>query len=154
MEDVEPGATSPRDMDMQGPLMPKTPSPDSDGLPFYPKYVEVPGYEAMSPPELRAWLRNDPHTPAMYSSQPTLAGHTRPVSPSSSNSASLHHRILAKGQYTPITCQVTLEETSDVVPGDGPPAASNRSSPRPPFGGILSLTPLVTQVPITSSEPT
>jgi hypothetical protein len=39
MEDVEPGAASPRDVDMQGPLMPKTLSPDSDGLPFYPKYV-------------------------------------------------------------------------------------------------------------------
>jgi hypothetical protein len=54
MEDVEPGAASPRDVDMQGPTMLKTPSPDSDGLPFHPKYMEVPGYEAMSPLELRA----------------------------------------------------------------------------------------------------
>jgi hypothetical protein len=138
---------------MQRPSMLKTPSPDSDGLPFHPKYVEVPVYQTMSPAELRAWVRNDPHAPAMYGSQPTSAGHTRPVSPSSSDSASLHRRISAEGRYTPITRQVTPEETPDVAPADGPPAASNRSSPRPPLGGILPLTPLVTQVLITGSEP-
>jgi hypothetical protein len=132
----------------------KTPSPDSDGLPFHPKYVEVPGYEAMSPLELRAWLCNDPHAPAMYGSQPMSAGHTCPISPSSSDSASLRRRTLAKGHYTPVTCQVTPEDIPDVAPADGPPAASNRSSPRSPLRGILPFTPLVMQVPITSSEPT
>jgi hypothetical protein len=97
MEDVEPEAASPGDVDMQGSTMPKTSSPDSDGLPFHPKYVDIPGLEAMSPSELRAWRRNDSHTPAMYGSQPTTAGHTCPVSPSSSDSASLHHQISAKG---------------------------------------------------------
>jgi hypothetical protein len=38
MEDVEPRAVSPRDVDMQGSTMPKTPSSESDGLPFHPKY--------------------------------------------------------------------------------------------------------------------
>jgi hypothetical protein len=91
MEDAEPGAASPRDMDMQGPLMPKTPSLDSDGLLFHPKYLDIPGLEAMSHAELAAWRRNDPHAPAMYGSQPTSVGHMRPVSPSSSDSASLRH---------------------------------------------------------------
>jgi hypothetical protein len=154
MEDVEPGAASPRDVDMQGPPMPKTPSPDSDGLPFHPKYVGIPGYEAMSPGELRAWLCNDPHAPPMYGSQPMSAGHTRPVSPSSSDSASLHCRISAEGRYTPITCQETPEETPAVAPADGPPPVSSGRSPRSPFGGLLPLTPLVTQVPITGQEPT
>jgi hypothetical protein len=132
--------------------MPKTSSPDSNGLPFHPKYVGTPGLEVMSHAELTAWRRNDPHAPAMYGSQPTSAGHTRPISPSSSNSALLRHRISAEGRYTPITCQVTPEETLDVVPTHGPPAASSGCSPCSPFGGLQPLTPLVTQMPITSSE--
>jgi hypothetical protein len=149
MEDVKPRAASPRDVDMQGTPMPKTPSPDSDGLPFHPKYVKVPGYKAMSLAELKAWLRNDPCAPPMYESQPTTAGHTRPISPSSSDSASLYRQILVEGQYTPITRQVTPEETPAVAP-----AASSGRSPRSPLRGLLPLTPLVTQVPITGSEPT
>jgi hypothetical protein len=89
MEDVEPRAASPRDVDMQGSTMPKTSSPDSDGSPFHPKYIGIPGLEVMSQVELAAWRRNDPHALAMYGSQPMSARHTRPVSPSSSNSASL-----------------------------------------------------------------
>jgi hypothetical protein len=133
--------------------MPKAPSPDSDRLPFHPKYRDILGLEAMSPEELTGWLRNDPHTPAMYGSQPMSAGHTCPVSPSSSDSASLHRRTLAEGHYTPITHQVTLEDIPDMAPADGLPAASSGCSPRSPFGGLLPLTPLVTQVPITGSEP-
>jgi hypothetical protein len=90
MDDAEPGAASSRDIDMQGPLMPDTPSSgESDGLPFHPKYGNTPGLEAMSRTELAAWRRDDPRPPAMYGSQPTSAGHTCPVSPSSSDSASL-----------------------------------------------------------------
>jgi hypothetical protein len=51
MEDIEPGAASPQDVDMQGPLMPKTPSPESDGLLFHPKYRWAPHLETMSPTE-------------------------------------------------------------------------------------------------------
>jgi hypothetical protein len=130
----------------------KTPSPDSDGLPFHPKYLDAPGLEAMSLVELRAWLCNNSHALAMYGSQPMSAGHTRPVSPLSSNSASLCCRISAEGRYTPITHQVTPEETSAVAPADGPPAASSGHSPRSPFGGLQPLTSLVTQMPITGSE--
>jgi hypothetical protein len=32
----------------------KTASPDSDGLPFHPKYLDVPGLKAMSYTELAA----------------------------------------------------------------------------------------------------
>jgi hypothetical protein len=133
--------------------MPKTPSSDSDGLPFHPKYRDIPGLEAMSPEELTGWLHNDPHAPAMYGSQPTSAGHTRPVSPSSSDSASLHRQTSAEGHYTPVTHQVTPEDIPDVAPAHGPPAASSGHSPRSPFGGLQPLTPLVTQMPITGSEP-
>jgi hypothetical protein len=131
----------------------KTPSPDSDRLPFHPKYRDILGLEAMSPEELTGWLRNDPHALAMYGSQPTSAGHTRPVSPSSSDSALLHRRTSAEGHYTPITCQVTPEDIPDVAPADGPPAASSGRSPCSPFGGLLPLTPIVTQTPIAGSEP-
>jgi hypothetical protein len=153
MEDIELRPASPRDMDMQGSTMLKTPSPDSNGLPFHPKYRDTPGLETMSPEELTGWLRNHPHTPPMYCSQPTSAGHTRPVSPSSSDSASLRRRTLAEGHYTPVTRQATPEDISDVAPADGPPAASSRCSLRSPFGGLLPLTPLVTQILITGSEP-
>jgi hypothetical protein len=152
MEDVEPRAASPRDVDMQRSTMPKTPSPDSDGLPFHPKYLDIPGLKAMSHTELAAWRRNDPHAPAMYESQPTLAGHTRPISPSSSNSALLRHRILAEGRYTPITRQVTPEETPDVAPAHGMPAASSGRSPCSPLGSLQPFTPLVTQMLIAGSE--
>jgi hypothetical protein len=76
MEDVEPRAASPGDVDMQGPLMLKTPSPDSDGLPFHPKYLHAPGHETMSHTEFRAWLCSDPHAPPMYGSEPTSSGST------------------------------------------------------------------------------
>jgi hypothetical protein len=158
MGDIEPRAASPRDMDMQGPPMPNAPSPvtllpgESDGLPFHPKYTGTLELEAMSHAELAAWCRNDPRAPAIYGSQPTSAGHTRPVSPSSSDSASLRRRTLAEGHYTPVTHQVTPEDISDVAPVYGTPAASSGCSPRSPFGGLQPLTPLVTQMPITSSE--
>jgi hypothetical protein len=111
MEDVEPGAASPRDVDMQGPPMPKTPSPDSDGLPFHPKYLRALGHEVMSPEEFRQWLRSDLLALPLYGSQPTSSGGTRPISPSSSDSAALHRRIFAEGHYTPITRPATPEVT-------------------------------------------
>jgi hypothetical protein len=61
MEDAEPGAASPRDVDMQRPSMPSTPSSDpssvplsageSDGLPFHPRHRWAPHLETMSPAE-------------------------------------------------------------------------------------------------------
>jgi hypothetical protein len=157
MEDVEPGAASPRDVDMQGSTMPKTPSPESDGLPFHPKYHWALHLETMSPTEFRGWLRSDPLAPPLYGSQPTSSGHTQPVSPSSSNSAPLRRQITPEGLYSPITHPATPapapEETPVVAPADGPSAVGSRCSPRSPFGGLLPLTPLVTQVPIASSEP-
>jgi hypothetical protein len=57
MEDIEPGAASPRDVDMQRPSMPSTPSSvplsagESDGLPFHPKHSWVPHLETISPGE-------------------------------------------------------------------------------------------------------
>jgi hypothetical protein len=93
----------------------------------------------------------------MYGSQPTSSGRTRPVSPSSSDSAPLHRRITPEGSYSPITRPATLapapEETQHMAPAHGAPAASNRSSPHPPFGGLQPLTPLITQVPISGSKP-
>jgi hypothetical protein len=159
MEDVEPGAASPRDMDMQRPFVPDTPSPvtlspgESDGLPFHPKYTDTPGLEAMSHAELAAWRRNNPRAPAMYGSQPTSAGHTRPVSPSSSDSTLLRCRTSAKGHYTPVTRQVTPEDIPDVAPAHGPPATSSGHSSRAALGSLQPLTPLVTQMPIPGSEP-
>jgi hypothetical protein len=88
----------------------------------------------------------------MYGSQPTSGGKTRPVSSSSSDSAPLRCRITPEGSYSPITRPATpasaSEETQHVAP-----AVSNRSSPRPPLGGLQPLTPLITQMPITDSEP-
>jgi hypothetical protein len=137
MDNAEPGATSPRDMDMQGPPMPDTPSSgESDGLPFHPKYGNIPGLEAMSRAELAAWRRDDPRAPAMYGSQPTSAGHTRPVSPSSSDSAPLCRRVLAEGQYTPITRQVTPEDIPDVAPTYGLPATSSGHSSHAALRGL------------------
>jgi hypothetical protein len=133
--------------------MPKAPSPDSDRPPFHPKYVSTPGLKVMSHAELAAWRRNDPHALAMYGSQPMSAGHTRPVFPSSSDSASLRRLASAEGHYTEVTRQATLEDIPDVAPAHGSPAASSRRSPRSPFRGLLPLTPLVTQTPITGSEP-
>jgi hypothetical protein len=93
----------------------------------------------------------------MYGSQPTSGGRTRPVSPSSSDSAPLHRRITPEGSYSPITRPATPapapEETQQVAPAHGAPAASNRSSPRPALGGLQPLTPRITQMPITGSEP-
>jgi hypothetical protein len=158
MGDAEPRAASPRDTDMQEPHVPDTPSSgESDGLPFHPKYVGTPGLEVMSHEELAAWRRNDPHAPAMYGSQPTSAGHTRPISPSSSDSAPLRHRITPEGSYSPITRPATPapapEGTPVVAPAHGTPATRSRRSPHSPFGGLLPLTPLVTQAPLTDSEP-
>jgi hypothetical protein len=148
MEDAEPRAASPRDMDMQGPYVPDTPSSgESDGLPFHPKYVGTPGLEVMSHTELAAWRRNDPHAPAMYGSQPMSAGHTCPVSPSSSDSTSLHRRTSAEGHYTPVTRQVTPEDIPDVAPTHGLPTISSRRSSRAALGGLQPLMPLVTQMP-------
>jgi hypothetical protein len=106
MEDIEPGATTPRDVDMQGPSVPKTPSLDSNRLPFHPKYLRAPGHEVMSHDEFRAWLRSDPCTPPIYRSEPTSSGSTRLVSPSAPDNpvGLLHRRLSAEGQYTPITC--------------------------------------------------
>jgi hypothetical protein len=142
---------------MQGPLVQKTPSLDSDRLPFHPKYLHAPGYKVMSQEEFRQWLRSDPRTPPMYRSQPVSSGGTRPVSPSSSNSAALHPRLSTEGHYTPITHpatpEVTRQRTSEVMPTIGLPLASSGHSPRSPFRGLLSLTPLVTQALITSLGP-
>jgi hypothetical protein len=159
MGDPEPRAVG--DVDMQGPLVPNTPSSgsthlssgESDGLPFHPKYGNVPGLEAMSHAELAAWRRDDPRAPAMYGSQPTSAGHTRPVSPSSSDSASIRRRVSAEGQYTPVTRQVTPEDIPDVAPTHGTPATSSGRSSRAALGGLQPLTPLITQMPITGSDP-
>src|SRR5947208_8823365 len=86
----------------------------------------------------------------MSGSQPTSSGRTRPVSPSSSDSAPLRHQITPEGSYSPITCPATPapapEETPVVAPAHGAPAASSRSSPHHPLGGLLPLTPLVTQM--------
>src|SRR5947208_1240298 len=145
MDDAEPRAASPRDVDMQGPYVPDTPSSgESDGLPFHPKYVDIPGLEAMSHAELAAWRRDDPRAPAMYGSQPTSAECTRPVSPSSSDSASLHRRTSAEGHYTKVIHPATPEDISNVAPTYGPPAVSSGRSPRSPFGGLQPLTPIVT----------
>src|SRR5947208_10173476 len=93
----------------------------------------------------------------MYGSQPTSGGRTRPVSPSSSNSAPLRHWITPEGSYSPITRPTTPapapEEAQHMAPAHGAPATSNRSSPRPPLRGLQPLTPLVTQMPIAGSEP-
>jgi hypothetical protein len=156
MDDAEPGAVSPRDVDMQRPTMPSTPSSgsthlssgESDGLPFHPKYGNVPGLEAMSHAELAAWRRDNPRAPAMYGSQPTSAGHTRPVSLSSSDSASLRRRTSAEGHYTPVTRQVTPEDIPDVAPAHGTPATSSGRSSRAALGGLQPLTPLITQMPL------
>jgi hypothetical protein len=157
MEDVEPRAASPRDVDMQRPNVPDTPSPgESDGLPFHPKYHWAPHLETMSPTEFRGWLCSDPLAPPLYGSQPTPSGRTRPVSPSSSDSAPLRRRITPEGSYSPITRPTTPapapEEAQHVAPAHGAPAVSNRSSPRPPIGGLQPLTPLVTQIPITGQD--
>jgi hypothetical protein len=153
MEDAEPGAASPRDMDMQGPYVLDTPSSgESDGLPFHPKYVGTPGLEVMSHAELAAWRRNNPHAPAMYGSQPTSAGHTRPVSPSSSDSASLRRQTSAEGHYTPVTRQVTPEDIPDVAPAHSPPTTSSGRSSRTALRGLQPLTPLITQMPITGQD--
>jgi hypothetical protein len=142
---------------MQGPLMLKTPSPDSDGLPFHPKYLDKPGYEVMSHEEFRAWLHNNPCAPPMYRSQPVSTGSTRPVSLSSSDSAPLHRRLLAKGQYQEVTQEgtpkVTQQGTPEVVPMIGSPPVSRGHSPCSPLGGLLPLTPLFTQALITGQEP-
>jgi hypothetical protein len=120
--------------------MQKTPSPESDGLPFHPKYLRAPGYETMSHEEFRAWLHSDPCAPPLYGSQPTSAGNTRPISPSSSDSALLRCQISTEGQYSPITRQATLEVTQpgtpEVAPEIGLPLASRGCSPCSPFGGV------------------
>jgi hypothetical protein len=157
MDDAEPRAASPRDMDVQGPYVLDTSSPgtlspgESDGLPFHPKYGNIPGLEAMSHTELAAWRCNDPHAPTMYGSQPTTAGHTRPVSPSSSDSASLRRRTSAEGHYTPVTRQVTPEDIPDVAPTYGPSATSSGRSSCAALGGLQPLTSLTTQMPIAGS---
>jgi hypothetical protein len=62
MDDIEPGAASPRDVDMQRPSVPSTPSSvplssgESDGLPFHPRYRWAPHLETMSPTEFQGWL--------------------------------------------------------------------------------------------------
>jgi hypothetical protein len=153
MEDIELGAASPGDVDMQRPHVPNTPSSgESDRLPFHPKYVGIPGLEVMSHAELAAWRRDDPHAPAMYGSQPVSAGHTRPISPSSSDSASLHCQTSAKGHYTPVTRQATPEDLSDVAPTHGPSTTSSGRSSRAALGGLQPLTPLITQMPITGQD--
>src|SRR5947208_722389 len=88
----------------------------------------------------------------MYGSQPTSAGHTRPVSPSSSDSTSLRCRTSAEGHYTPVTRQVTPEDIPDVAPTHGAPATSSGRSSRAALGGLQPLTPLVTQMPLIGSE--
>jgi hypothetical protein len=112
----------------------------------------------MSPTEFRGWLHSDPLAPPLYGSQPTSSGCTRPVSPSSSDSAPLRRQITPKGSYSPITCPTTPtpapEEVQHVAPAHGVPAASSRSSPCHPFRSLLPLTPILPQVPLTSSEPT
>src|SRR5947208_2155407 len=151
---------------MQRPSVPSTPSTnpksiplsegESDGLPFHPRHRWAPHLETMSHDEFRGWLRSDPLAPPMYRSQPTSSGRTRPVSPSSSDSAPLHRRITPEGSYSPITRPATPapapEEAPVVAPAYGAPAASSRSSPHNPLGGLQSLTPLTTQMPIAGSE--
>jgi hypothetical protein len=123
---------------------------ESDGLPFHPKYSWVPHLETMSPGEFRGWLRSDPLAPPMYGSQPTSGGRTRPVSPTSSDSAPLRRRITPEGSYSPITRPATPapapEETQQVAPTHGAPTAGSRSSPCATIRSHLQpLTPLVTQ---------
>jgi hypothetical protein len=127
--------------------MPHTPSPDSDGLPFHPKYLNVEGYEAMSPRELQQWLHDDPCTPLMYGSQPTSAGGTRPVSPSAPDSpiAPVRRQLTTEGQYKPITCQAMPE---------GTPGPSRGCSPHSPLGALPHFTPLLSQVPLPEPDPT
>jgi hypothetical protein len=150
MDDIELRAASPRDMDLQGPYVPDaSSSEESDGLPFHPKYVGASGLKAISYTELAAWRRNDPYAPAMYGSQPTSAGHTHPISPSSSDSASLRRRTSAKGHYTPVSRQVIPDNIPDVAPAHGTSATSSgRSSHAAPWGHLQPLTPLITQGPI------
>src|SRR5947208_3923912 len=92
----------------------------------------------------------------MYGSQPTSGGRTRPVSPSSSNSAPLRHWITPEGSYSPITRPTTPapapEETQHMAPAHGAPAVSNRSSPRPIIGSLQPLTPIVTQMPFIGQD--
>jgi hypothetical protein len=109
----------------------------------------------MSPREFRGWLRSDLLAPPMHNSQPTSSGSTQPVSLSSSDSALLHRRISTEGQYASITWLTTPTVTQDpkVVPADGPPPVSHRCSPRPIIGGLMPLTPIITQTPITGQEP-
>jgi hypothetical protein len=151
---------------MQRPSMPSTPSSgpssiplsagESDGLPFHPQHCWAPHLETMSPAEFRGWLRSDPLAPPMYGSQPTSSGRTRPVSPTSSDSAPLRRRITPEGSYSLITRPATpappSEETQQVAPAHGAPAAGSGSSPRPIIRRHLqSLTPLVTQGTIPES---
>ena len=123
---------------------------ESDGLPFHPRHSWAPHLETMSSEEFRGWLRSDPLAPPMYRSQPTSGGRTRPVSPTSSDSAPLHRRITPEGSYSPITCPTTPapapEETQQVAPTHDASTAGNRSSPRAIIRSHLQpLTPLVTQ---------
>jgi hypothetical protein len=107
----------------------------------------------MSPREFRGWLHSDPLALPLYGSQPTSSGRTRPVSPSSSDSALLRRRITPEGSYSPITHPATPapapEETQHVAPAHGAPAAGSSSSPRPTVRGYLQpLTSIITQGPI------
>jgi hypothetical protein len=68
MEDLDQEAAGQEDVDMQGPLMLHTPSPDSNRLLFHPKYLDAPGHKVMSPEDFRAWLHNDPYAPPLYGS--------------------------------------------------------------------------------------
>jgi hypothetical protein len=147
IEDADQEATGQGDMDMQGPFMLHIPSPDSDGLPFYPKYLNSEGHEVMSPGEFRAWLYNDPHAPPLYRSQPTSAGSTWPISPSAPDNsvAPICRWLSAEGQYQMVTHQVTPEVTT---------TSSRERSPCSPLGTLMLFTPIFTQVPIPRSEPT
>jgi hypothetical protein len=86
---------------MQGPLVPYTPSPDSDGLPFHPKYLNIEGYKAMSFGEFKLWLHDNPCAPPLIRSQLVSAGSTQPISPSAPDSpvALVCYRLMTKGQY-------------------------------------------------------
>src|SRR5947208_7511852 len=118
---------------MQRPSVPSTPSTnpksiplsegESDGLPFHPRHRWAPHLETMSHDEFRGWLRSDPLAPPMYRSQPTSSGRTRPVSPSSSDSAPLRRRITPEGSYSPITRPATPapEEAQHVPPTPAAP---------------------------------
>ena len=127
---------------MQEPPMPHTKSPDSDRLPFHPKYLNHPGHASMSGDELHLWLHDDPNAPPLLGSQPTSAGNTRPVSPSAPGSpvAPIHHQLSNRGRYQAITREATPEDIQEESTIPIPTIPSRGHSPRSPLSTLLPFT--------------